>query len=175
MGHTPIFLSNYIFKFIAGEKYKEEEGFGIKGFKNTIKMIKNRSTAAGVTFSMVFDQVNGFNNVLSNYLYLKDNKLIDGAGRGFYLKALPDVKFTQKDFLNKYYENNELRNAFNEVLFENLAGNIPIADANFDEENSEEIELQYDEETGLYTDGNGNYYNDEGEPVEVEFESTETE
>jgi len=174
-GHTPIFLSNYIFKFVAGEKYKEDEGFGIKGFKSIIKMVKNRSTASGISFNMVFSQVNGFQNILSNYLYLKDNKLIDGAGRGFYLKSLPNFKFTQKEFLNKYYENEEFRNAFNEILFEHLADNIPVADANFSVEDSGEIELQFDGETGLYTDGNGNYYNDEGEPVEVEFESESTE
>ena len=75
-------------------------------------LVKSRSNRAGQTIDYVFNQEEGFDNVLTNYVYMKKEGRVGGAGRSFYLDFAPDVKFSQKDFKKKYEENKEFRKQF---------------------------------------------------------------
>jgi RecA/RadA recombinase len=165
-GNAPLYLSDCFIKLISGKKFKPDEEFGINGFQVTVKLIKSRSNTAGKTCELVFDQVNGFNNILSNYLLLKDNGLIGGGGKGFYIKGYEDYKFTQKTIVNKYETDPEFRQIFDSVLQEQLVSFVPVARKNEFADEEESAELTLDEETGYYTDGNGNFYDEDGNQLE---------
>ncbi len=137
MGNAPIYLSNYLIKLVAAKKLEEDKEFGVKGFEVVGELIKSRSASAGLKFNMIFDQVNGFDNIMSNYLLLKDEKIIQGGGRGYYLPNAPQIKFTQKEFKEKYLSNSELKEAFDELIKEQLTKSIPIP-GNY--EKTEELE-----------------------------------
>jgi ABC-type dipeptide/oligopeptide/nickel transport system ATPase subunit len=108
-GNTAIYLADNIIKLDPGSKLKEEDTFGFDGFLNKATLIKSRSNKAGKSFELVFDQERGFNNDLSNYMYLKGQGKIKGASRSFYLESAPNIKFAQKDFLTKLKKEKELR------------------------------------------------------------------
>jgi RecA/RadA recombinase len=111
-GNKPIYLANNIFKVDPGSKLTEDKEYGIQGFVNTITIVKSRSNRAGQTMDVIYDQNRGYDNIYSNYHFLKSEKLIGGAGRSFYVQGAEDVKFSQKDFKTKLKASKELRKAF---------------------------------------------------------------
>lgn len=172
-GNAPIYLSNYLLKLVSSKKLKADEGFGVKGFEVNVELVKSRSAAAGLFMTLIFDQVKGFNNTLSNYNFLKDLKLIKGAGRSYYIDECPDVKWSQKEFLTKYNENAKLRKAFDKLVEENLYAIVPdnIFESEYDEdalESEEDGELTWDEDLECYVDDEGNQYDEDGNPLEEE-------
>jgi len=76
---------------------------------------------------MVFEQKKGINNLLTNFVNLKDLGRITGAGRSFKLDTCPDVKFSLKEFQDKYYASKELRKAFDEAVKEEYTKFLPEA------------------------------------------------
>jgi len=76
---------------------------------------------------MVFEQKKGINNLLTNFVNLKDLGRIAGAGRSFKLDTCPDVKFSLKEFQDKYYSSKELRKAFDEAVAEEYTKFLPEA------------------------------------------------
>jgi RecA/RadA recombinase len=111
-GNKPIYTANNIFKVDPGSKLTDDKDYGINGFLNKITIIKSRSNRAGQELEVVYDQNTGYDNVYTNFHFLKSEKLISGAGRGFYLEGAEDVKFAQKDFRNKLKASKDLRKAF---------------------------------------------------------------
>lgn len=109
MGRTPVYLANNIFRLDPGSKLTEDKEFGINGFMNKITLIKSRSARAGQEVEFVFNPEIGYDNVLTNYYYMKKEGLVSGAGRSFYFNFEPNVKFSQKEFKNKYLSNDEFR------------------------------------------------------------------
>ena len=81
-----------------------------------VKMIKSRTNRAGQEVTLVYDQSYGFDRLLSNYQFIKDNKMVRGSGAWFYLDGLPNVKFQQKGFKAKLEESIELRQCFRELV-----------------------------------------------------------
>jgi hypothetical protein len=124
-GKMAVYLANTLWKLEAGPKLTEDKEFGIKGFIVRAILVKSRSNAAGNVCELVYDQVNGFDNILTNFLLLKQNKLILGSGIGFYLKGYDSVKFSQKNFKEKYLEHDGLKRHFDELVYETLIKNVP--------------------------------------------------
>ena len=89
-GNKVIYLANYIFKLSPGKRLKEDDDYGIKGFIVNVEMLKSRAAPAGTSFKLVYEQVNGFSNILSNMNFLYDEKLIKPGSDDF------SVKFTKK-------------------------------------------------------------------------------
>jgi hypothetical protein len=79
---------------------------------------------------VIYDQNRGYDNIYSNYHFLKSEKLIGGAGRSFYVDGAEDVKFSQKDFKVKLKSSKELRKAFMKAVGSSLKQfiYIPTAD-----------------------------------------------
>ena len=146
MGSSAIYLSNVLLKLTASTKLDDQEGLGIKGFKIVAEFIKSRSAEAGRKFDLIFSQSKGYLNTETNYTTLKDNKLIGGASRSFYLNDLPDFKFSQKDFLSKYTVNEEFRNIFEKNVKELYTSFIPVTDIFGDEVVDNELEKIVEEE-----------------------------
>jgi len=200
LGKAVSYLTNTLTKLETGSKIEPDKEFGIKGFYLSGILVKSRSTEAGVSFKMVFEQKKGINNLLTNFVNLKDLGRITGAGRSFKLDTCPDVKFSLKEFQDKYYSSKELQKAFDAAVEEEYIKFLPeagVAPANVDmakldeliEEDikntakktskkkpdievvvADEYEL-IDEENGVYQDKDGKYYIiEDGDYVEVEYE-----
>jgi RecA/RadA recombinase len=173
-GNAPIYLSNCLLKLTTADKLVPEKEFGIKGFLVKGELIKSRSAAAGLTFTMVYDQNNGFDNLLSNYKLMKDSGKIGGAGKSFFVNGLPEVKFSQSTFKQKYQESPELKAHFDAEVQKCLMDLIPIPRGldSLSRFSGKEVEEESDElqpyRDGVWTDGRGNFYNDDGEPIDLD-------
>lgn len=119
MGNKPIYLANNIIKVDAGSKLTEDKELGITGFMNTFTIIKSRSNRAGQTLDVVYDQNRGYDNIYTNYCFLKSEKLTSGAGRSFALQGC-DVKFSQKEFKKKLLGSAELQQTYKTLLASSL-------------------------------------------------------
>jgi uncharacterized protein YfeS len=117
-GSTPLYLANNIFKFEAGDKLKDSELFGINGFTVKISLIKSRSNRAGQEGYYVYDQVRGYNNYLTNLLYCKNNKILQGAGVGYYFDGEEGgvTKFRLSTFMDKIKQNKSFRLFFKKMI-----------------------------------------------------------
>lgn len=101
-GYACVYLTNTLIRLTSSTKLTEDSKYKIPGFEVKVEFGKSRTAPAGTVFTMIFDQVNGYQNELSllNYL-LSDKTHIGGTGRGYYLKELPEYKFTASNFLEK--------------------------------------------------------------------------
>jgi RecA/RadA recombinase len=115
-GSASIYLCDTLLKLVTKGKLDPEKEFGIRGFYAEGMFIKSRSAAAGRPFTLVYDQNYGFSNVYTNYVMLKEQKLVGGAGQGFYLDGLPNIKFSQKNFAEKLNTVPALQNRYEELL-----------------------------------------------------------
>ncbi|ALN97833.1 hypothetical protein Bp8pS_154 [Bacillus phage vB_BpuM-BpSp] len=123
-GGSAIYLANTLIKLVASSKLEKDKDFGIKGFKVNIEILKSRSNEAGSKVETIYSQEKGYQNTLTSFNLLKP--YLKGNGRAYYYEELPDVKFTQKNFEEKYNSIPELKEVFDkkvdEVLSEYLSG-----------------------------------------------------
>lgn len=120
---TATYLQNNIFRLDEKTKLKETEVFGVDGAIVSIDIVKSRTNKAGKGATLVFDQNNGYDPDLSLFMYLKENNILEGAGA--YLK-LPgsDIKFSQKQFKQLLYTNEEFYNQFVSTVLDALTADI---------------------------------------------------
>lgn len=119
-GNACIYLANNIIRFDDHSKLKKGEGFNIDGTMVDLQLVKSRSNKAGQSARLVFDQDHGFDEELSLFNFLKDQKAVNGAGAYLYLGDKSDIKFAQKNFKAKIKENPELREEFMKLVADNL-------------------------------------------------------
>lgn len=127
-GKAALYLANNLIRVDDGAKLKETDGLGINGKIVDFEIIKSRTNAAGRSVPMVFDFTNGFDDILSLFMFLKSiGAIITGAT--CYLRGHEDMKFRQRDFKNKLFNDPEFAKAFNEVAraeLETLLGNPEV-------------------------------------------------
>lgn len=117
-GKSLTYIQNNIFRLDIKAKFKPEEGFGITGSSVNIDIVKSRTNKTSrARCCLVFDQDIGYDNELSMFLMLKDEKILEGAGA--YLK-LPgyDKKFSQKQFKNILHSDPEFSKVFVAICIE---------------------------------------------------------
>jgi len=119
-GSTAIYNSDFMIRMEQSKKLETDKELCVKGFMANVILCKSRSNASGYNINLVFDQYIGVDNVLTNYLLLKDNGKIKGAGKGYFLEDLPEVKFLQKDVKEIYQTNKKFRKLFDELVEEEL-------------------------------------------------------
>ena len=120
-GKTAQYLANNLIRLDEKAKWKDTEGFGINATVITATLIKSRTNATRRGVPLVFDKTNGaYNNYLSVYQFLKDQGLIEGAGKSMYFHGYPEAKFSQKEFLSKLQTEKDLQIAFATVAREAL-------------------------------------------------------
>jgi hypothetical protein len=125
-GTSAIFLSDTLLKLDPGSKLDEEKDFGIKGFTVTASYIKSRSNASGRKFTLILDQDRGFDNLLTNIQFLKDNSLLSGSGHGYFVKSMPDKKFKMKNVREFYAQDAEFKaglDAYMKELYTEMLSN----------------------------------------------------
>lgn len=184
-GTSCIFLASVILKIIASTKLNEDDTFGIKGFKCIGEFIKCRSNESGRSFDLIFSQANGFDNILTDLSILKENGYLKGSPRAYYLDGCPDVKFTMKQFKEKYLGSKELQKATKAAVEECFLNFIPntekldtyksssnpdMGDDTSDDEAEIELVECVNEEEDIWLGSDGRYYTSDGEEVEIEEE-----
>ena len=116
---TSTYLQNNIFRLDEKTKLKESDTFGIDGAIVNVDIVKSRTNKAGKSATLVFDQNNGYDPDLSLFMYLKENGLIEGAGAYLHLPN-SDIKFSQKQFKDVLYSNEDFYNTFVNTCFQSL-------------------------------------------------------
>ena len=119
-GKTALYLANNMFRLDDGTKLKETEGLGVSGFIVDVSCVKSRTNKGGKSVPLVFTGAKGFDPDLSMYMYLKSEGYISGSGVSFTLEGYPDLKFSQKGFIDKLYSDVEFQRAFADVSFKAL-------------------------------------------------------
>ncbi len=118
-GHQQIYAAQHLLELTTKKTIddKEAEQYGFRGALVQGRFIKNKFTTPLVPFVMVLNVVSGFDNLLTNFGYLKQYGLIKQAG-AFYELPGYDKKFYFKD-LRKLYEGDEkFRKLFDEKVEE---------------------------------------------------------
>lgn len=127
-GKAALYLANNLIRVDDGAKLKSSEGLGIDGKIVYFEIIKSRTNAAGRSVPMVFDFANGFDDILSLFMFLKSTGAII-IGATCYLRGHEDMKFRQRDFKNKLFNDPEFAKVFNEIAraeLETLLGNPEV-------------------------------------------------
>ncbi len=124
-GKAAMFLTNTMFKLVASKKLNYGSDFNIKGFIVRAELIKSRSNFSGISCELVYDQVNGFDNILSNFLLMKNNKLIGGGGKSSFVKGYEDVKFTQATYKDAYLSDDKFADFVDDLVQDLLIKTIP--------------------------------------------------
>ena len=119
-----------------------ETDYGLKGFMVKSTVIKSRAAPAGIDFDLVLDQARGFNNHLSNPNALMKEGYVQGTGRGYFFKNLPDEKFSKKTFLQRLGESEKLNDAYQDVFWNEYAASVMPSvnvDGMFSRPNADEV------------------------------------
>ena len=106
------------------------------------EIIKSRTAPAGTTFKMVFDQTNGFDEELSLWVFLVDNKLAT-SGSWCYLNSMPDFRFRMSEIKDRLATSPEFKKAFYDQAKALLESHIRVPqmrEATRDEEIEETVE-----------------------------------
>lgn len=121
------FMTNLWLNVEAMDKLEEKDKYGIKGFLAKVTIVKSRNSEAGRSFTLVFNQREGFDEDLSEFEFLKANQIIKGAGVGMYLEGLETVKFRMSNIKEKLATIPEFRAKWDEVVKEALESSISVS------------------------------------------------
>lgn len=107
-------------------------GDKIRGSVTHLTFIKNKSNVEGIGIPMVFDQKTGYRPELSDWEYLySKNYGFSGSPASYYLKVLPEVKFTRKTLYNTCLSNPLLARAMSftaraAMISDGIFGSLPL-------------------------------------------------
>lgn len=132
-GRAVIYVANLLIRLDDHSKMKPEEGFGISGSLVDVTLLKSRTASAGSKVTLVFDYANGFDADLSLFYFLKQEKLVNGAGAYLYFGNRDDLKFAQKNFKSKLRTDSEFRQVVMETAIPALKRLINDAGETSDE------------------------------------------
>lgn len=99
---------------------------GFIGYEAEIKMLKSRNSPANRTFSLMFDQTNGIDPLLSMINDLEEAGIITSAAG--YKKLPDDTKFKLADVREMYTTNEEFRNKLFGIYHEFGVNRIKVAE-----------------------------------------------
>lgn len=118
-GKAALYLANNMFRLDDTVKLKASEGFGVDGSIVECSIIKSRTNKSGRSIPLIFHD-GMFDPDLSLFQLLKVNNKVNGAGAYLYLGDRDDIKFSQRQFLDKLHSNPELQQVFAEECFKVL-------------------------------------------------------
>lgn len=128
-GKKPIYLSNNVIRLDDATKLKADEAFKIdSGNITMVTLLKSRSNMSGKSIPLIFNPAIGYDPILSLFYFLKDENGLKGAGAYLYLENLPEVKFSQATFKEKYLNDPVLREAFHKAVVPHLKKLVPEVD-----------------------------------------------
>lgn len=125
-GKKPIYLSNNVIRLDDATKLKADEAFKIdSGNITLVTLLKSRSNMSGKSIPLIFNPAIGYDPILSLFYFLKDENGLKGAGAYLYIDGLPEVKFSQATFKEKYLNDPVLRDAFHKAVVPHLKNLVP--------------------------------------------------
>lgn len=128
-GKKPIYLSNNVIRLDDATKLKSDEAFKIdSGNITLVTLLKSRSNRSGKSIPLIFNPAIGYDPILSLFYFLKNENGLKGAGAYLYLEDLPEVKFSQATFKEKYLNDPALRDAFHKAVVPYLKKLVPEVD-----------------------------------------------
>ena len=113
-GKAALYLANNMIRVDDGAKLKASEGIGVDGKIVDFEIIKS----AGRSVPMVFTPY-GFDDIWSLYMFLKSTGAIV-TGATCYLKGYENMKFRQKEFKEKLFNDQEFAKVFYDVAYNEL-------------------------------------------------------
>lgn len=119
-GNAPIYFANNLFKFVTYEKCNMAD-YGYDGFKVRCEFIKSRTNKAGQSCNLVYNQLTGFDPILTQLEFAMDNGLVEGKNPYRRITGYDSLKFDTRKFKKEFLTNDKLRFA----LFDKT---IPILD-----------------------------------------------
>ena len=183
------YLANMLLKLTARGKLDPNASsssgskYGIKGYVSEFELIKSRTAPAGIKFEVIYSQTEGFLNDLTDLKNLSEAGYVKGSPRAYYFEELPDVKFTNKTFREVYKSNPQLKEVTERLAreyYDSLVAKVERDEVSPEEDNEELVEgvsqLEFedgtiitlvDKENDVWTDGNGNNYNSNGDFLEI--------
>lgn len=103
----------------------KEDAYGFSGVAVKCVAVKNKLFTPNVPIECIFRFDKGYDNIWSNYEYLKECKKIDCGGGWVRLISFPDpLKFRQKEFETVYKDNKAFRDCFNQEVERTLKENL---------------------------------------------------
>ena len=119
-GNAPLYYANNIFKLtsIGSEKFTLEDD-GFDGFVSRCDLLKARTNKSGQFCELVYNQVTGFDPLLTQFRFAMQNGMVAGRNPYRYFNEFPDVKFDSRKFTQLFAENEEIRKGL-------FASTIPI-------------------------------------------------
>lgn len=110
--NAPLYYANNIFKLtsIGSEKFKTEDD-GFDGFVSRCDLLKARTNKSGQWCELVYNQVTGFDPVMSLFRFATMNGAVDGRNPYRFFKDYKDLKFDSRKFNEIFNEKPEIREA----------------------------------------------------------------
>lgn len=125
-GKKPVYLSNNVIRLDDATKLKADEAFKIdSGNITMVTLLKSRSNMSGKSIPLIFNPTIGYDPILSLFYFLKNENGLKGAGAYLYIDGLPEIKFSQATFKEKYINDPVLRDAFHKAVVPYLKKLIP--------------------------------------------------
>lgn len=115
-----MYLTDTLIKITTSSKLDETKTYQIKGFEAKLELIKSRTAAAGLSVTMLYNQLEGFDDELSMLEFVKANNKLKGSPVGYYIEGLDTVKFRLSTFKQALKASKELQDHFKLVVTELL-------------------------------------------------------
>jgi len=119
-GLALMYLTDTLIKITTSSKLDETKTYQIKGFEAKLELIKSRTAAAGLSVTMLYNQLEGFDDELSMLEFVKANNKLKGSPVGYYIEGLDTVKFRLSTFKQALKASKELQDHFKLVVTELL-------------------------------------------------------
>lgn len=124
----PVYYANNLFKFVSMSPKCNMEDDGFDGFKVRCEFLKSRTNKAGQSCVLVYNQLTGFDPILTLLEYAQLNELVEGRNPYRKFVGFPDAKFSTKTFRQQYLESPELQRALFECTVPVLERNLSVVD-----------------------------------------------
>lgn len=115
-GRKATLLANNIYRLDNSSRLKIEEGYKVEGSLVNFSLVKSRSSGIKKPIKMVFEFINGFDPWLSMLEYLRENKLLFGAGSSLSFDPDRAYKFSLATFKDRINNDYEFREAFKQHM-----------------------------------------------------------
>lgn len=115
-GLALVYLTDTLIKITTSSKLDENKTYQIKGFEAKLELIKSRTAAAGLSATMIFNQLEGFDDDLSMLEFVKSNNKLKGSPVSYYIEGLDTVKFRLSTFKQVLKDSKELQDHFKTVV-----------------------------------------------------------
>lgn len=134
-GKKATLYANHIIRMDQAKKLHPDDPYRIQGSIVDFSLVKSRTSGNKEPVKMVYDFANGFDPWLSLLEYLKENKMLYGAGASLSFDPEKTWKFSYSTFRDKFYNDKEFRTAFMKNILPMLK-KIPI-EVNEDAKNTD--------------------------------------